>query len=122
MPASPHSSATIFSVQPGTTSNSADVKQLGTANLAGKYSLVEALMVGENSYLIAYNPPVAAADAYQVWTTAQFLSLSKAKLRIGKAKDTLNFFALGNLSYLMSIPRRMKSSLSIELNQPTPES
>lgn len=100
MPTPSKPTATVFSVTLGSSLSAADVTQLGTAKLAAEYSVVEPLTVGTNSYLIAYNPSLASADVYEVTASAPYLSLSKTKLAIGKAKDKLNVFTLGNEPYL----------------------
>src|SRR5450755_2055966 len=96
----PESSATVFSVSLGSSLSAANIKQLGVAELAAEYSVVAPLTVNNSSYLIAYNPAAATADVYEVAASAPYLSLSKTKLAIGKAKDKLNVFTLGNLPYL----------------------
>jgi hypothetical protein len=94
------SSATVFSAALGASLSAANVKQLGVAELAGEYSIVAPLLVNNSPYLIAYNPAAATADVYEVTASAPYLSLSKTKLAIGKVKDKLNVFTLGNLPYL----------------------
>lgn len=100
MPAPSKPKATVFSVALGSSLSDAAVKQLGSATLAADYSVVEHLTVNKNTYLIGYDPSSASADMYQVTASAPYLSLSKTQLAIGKAKDKLNVFTLGNLPYL----------------------
>jgi hypothetical protein len=100
MPTSSTATATIFSVSLGSSLSAATVKQLGSAQLAATYSVVEPLTVNNNSYLIAYDPSSTTADVYEVTASAPYLSLSTTKLAIGAAKDKLNAFALGNQPYL----------------------
>ncbi len=100
MPTQSKPTATVFSVSPGSSLSTARVKQLGTAALSSSYSVVVPLTMKAQSYLVAYESSSASADVYEVSAASPFLSPSKTKLAIGKAKDKLNIFTLGNQPYL----------------------
>jgi hypothetical protein len=100
MPTSSKAAATVFSVTPDASLNSATVQQTGAISLDTKYSVLMTAQVGPKTYLFAYSPSLAAADVFECSAVAPFLTPAKTKLAIGEAKDMLNVFTLGNQTYL----------------------
>jgi hypothetical protein len=92
--------ATVFSVALGSSLSAVDVKRAAMVPLSSKYTTVAAAAVGAKSYLFAYNPSSPTADAFEFTPSAASLTLSGKQLEIGKARDNLNVFTLGNQPYL----------------------
>jgi hypothetical protein len=88
--------AAVFQVAAGAKS----VKEVGKPELSAKYASLTPLTMGKACYLLGYEPTGATFDVYEVVGSPPFLKSNKAKPAIGKAKDIINVFTLGDRPYV----------------------
>ena len=100
MATSSENNAVVFVVAAGSSHDAGDVQQVATTSLPSMYSVVTATNIGSKTYLFAYDPSLTTADIFECTGSAPYLAEVNTKLTIGKAKDKLNVFTLGNQVYL----------------------
>jgi hypothetical protein len=92
--------AVVFGVTPGNKTDTLVVKELGKAPLSGSYTSLVALPVNDQVHLLAYGPAQDHLDIYAFTPAKPWLKSVAGKPNIGKGKDIINAFTLGNLPYV----------------------
>jgi hypothetical protein len=90
----------VFSVTPGSKVDTLTVKEVGKPPLSGKYSSLTPISIGGQVNLLGYDPSQDHFDIYAFTPAAPWLKEASAKPVIGKAKDIISGFTLGNLPYV----------------------
>jgi hypothetical protein len=98
MPAKP--TATVFALAPGAKANALAAKEVGKADLKAAYSSLTPVTVEGQSLLFGYAPGQDHFDVYAFSAKAPWLRPLPAKPAIGKGKDIINAFTLGNAPYV----------------------
>jgi hypothetical protein len=86
--------ASIYSV------SAAGVKEVGSVDIGSSYSTLLTVEVGGETYLFGYNPAQDHFDIFKFTAAAPWLKMVAAKPVIGKSKDIINVFTLGNSPYV----------------------
>ena len=73
---------------------------MGKPELRAKHTSITPVSVNGQIYLFAYNPAQNYFDVYEFTPAAPWLTAVKANPAIGKAKDIINAFTLGDLPYI----------------------
>lgn len=92
--------ARMFSVTLGSKVDVLVVKEVGKQQLSGKYASLTPVSIGGQINLLGYDPSQDHFDVYSFTSAAPWLKETSAKPVIGKAKDIINSFILGNLPYI----------------------
>jgi hypothetical protein len=98
MPAKP--TATVFALAPGAKANALAAKDVGKADLEAAYSSLIPVTVEGQSLLFGYAPSQDHFDVYAFAAKAPWLRPLPAKPKIGKGRDIINLFTLGNVPYV----------------------
>jgi hypothetical protein len=93
-------SAEILAVAPCEKVDKLITEQVGKPALRAKHTSITPVSVNGQIYLFAYNRAQNYFDVYEFTPAAPWLTAVKAKPAIGKAKDIINAFTLGNLPYI----------------------
>jgi hypothetical protein len=93
-------SSAVFQIATDGKAQPFSAKQIAAPQLLRKYASLNPVSAGGKLYLFGYDPAQAQCDVYAVSAKAPCLSHVAAKPAIGKAKDIINTFMLGNVSYL----------------------
>jgi hypothetical protein len=93
-------SAKVFSIAFGSKVDTLAVKEVGKPSLTGKYTSFTPISIAGQVNLLGYDPSQDHFDIYTFTAAAPWLKETSAKPVIGKAKDIINGFTLGNLPYV----------------------
>ena len=92
--------ANVFAVAQGGEADTLVAKAVAKSALKTRYTSLTPAVVGVQSYLFGYNPAQNNLDVYQFAPNPPKLSAVAARPAVGKAKDIINSFVLGNLPYV----------------------
>jgi hypothetical protein len=92
--------AEVFGVEAGDKPDVLVTNRVGTPTLKARYISLFPVLVKGQTFLFGYDPSQNYLDVYEFTSSPTWLKPVDAKPAIGKAKDIVNAFTLGNLSYV----------------------
>jgi hypothetical protein len=92
--------ASVFSVTPGSSVDTLVVAQVAQPPLSSAYTSLTPVSVNGQTQLLGYAATQDHFDIYGFAPAAPWLAPATAKPTIGTAKDIINAFTLGNLPYV----------------------
>lgn len=92
--------AAIYSVVPGDKPDTLTLKELATPHIQSDYASLTPTTVSSSVYLLGYGPTQDGLDVYEFTAASPWLRYVDVKPQIGKGKNIVNTFTLGNEPYV----------------------